>query len=59
MTSMFGQFFQVGLVSEYVAPNLPILEIRLSWEPPNLRRIMSTEFTKTVHGDSLLEQLLN
>jgi hypothetical protein len=40
---MFGQLFQAGLASEYSALNL--------------RRIMSTEFTKTVCGDSLLEQL--
>jgi hypothetical protein len=27
------------------------------YSAPNLRRIMNTEFTKTVSGDSLLEQL--
>jgi hypothetical protein len=40
---MFGQLFQAGLASEYSALNL--------------RRILSTEFTKTVCDDSLLEQL--
>src|SRR5689334_11777508 len=54
---MFGQFFQARFASEYSAPNWPVLEMRSSREPPDLRRIMSTEFTKTVHGDSLLEQL--
>jgi len=51
---MFGQFFQAGLASEY---SLPLLEMRSSREPPNLQRRMSTELTKTVRGDSLLERL--
>ena len=54
---MFGQLFQAGLASEYSALNRPVLEIRSSREPLNWRRIMSTEFTKTVCGDSLLEEL--
>ena len=38
-------------------PNVSLLEMRSSREPPNLRRRMSTELTKTVRGDSRLERL--
>ncbi len=54
---MFGQFFQAGLVSEYESAKFARSGNAFEHSAQNLRRRMSTEFTKTVRGVSLLERL--